>query len=313
MMQFGDGESCRESRYIAADAGDALELSRGYLCGEPAAAVVSRLGNLRQTAFCFSFWMQLRGTAQVEAAEGGFRLRRGDWIAFDADARPELQAGRTGLTIGVLLPVPRTSAAAMASDRALFPGRGRMRNADSRLALRLWRAYALQPGTSAATRANKPLLLHLQHLQRDLHALHDRCPGRSAARRNQVLTRMQRAQMLLEGNVHRSVRLDELAQLSRFSEWWVSKIFRAIYGETVQQASIRLRMQRARELLEQTSLSISELGDACGFHDPCSFARLFKHCHGLTASRWRALHQARGQTVPSRSPGFPAAIARTGT
>ena len=34
--------------------------------------------------------------------------------------------------------------------------------------------------------------------------------------------------------------------------------------------------------------SIGELAEACGFHDPCSFARQFKAWHGETASSWRA-------------------------
>lgn len=289
------GPSHRDARCIVADAGGVADLSMAGASEDLAVAAVSRLGNLRQSTPRFSFWMQLRGTAQVEASEGSFRLRCGDWIAFHADSAPELQAGRTGLAIGVLLS-GRVGAMEAARSHGLFPGRGRMSVLDARLALRLWRALSAQPHATSAHRTSKPLLLHLDHLQRDLHALLDRCPGRTAARKTQVLSRMQRARMLMEGNTHRSVRLGEIARLIRFSDWWVSKTFHAVYGETAQQASIRVRMQRVRELLVHTSLSISELGDACGFHDPCSFARMFKHWHGQTASRWREMHQVRGQT-----------------
>jgi len=57
-----------------------------------------------------------------------------------------------------------------------------------------------------------------------------------------------------------------------------------------------------------TSLSISELGEACGFHDPCSFARLFKRRHGQTAAKWRARNQSRGQILPSQSPNLSPAL-----
>lgn len=293
------GSRHRDSRCIVADAGGVADLSTAGASGDlavAAVAAVSRLGNLRQSTPRFSFWMQLRGTTQVEASEGSFRLRRGDWIAFHPESAPELQADRTGLAIGVLLS-GHAGAMETARSHGLFPGRGRMSVLDARLALRLWRAFAAQPQhAGSAHRAGKPLLLHLGHLQRDLHALLGRCPGRTAARKTQVLSRMQRARMLMEGNMHRSVRLGEIARLIRFSDWWVSKTFHAVYGETAQQASVRMRMQRVRELLVHTSLSISELGDACGFHDPCGFARMFKQQHGQTASRWRAMHQARGQT-----------------
>ncbi|WP_407353636.1 helix-turn-helix transcriptional regulator [Luteimonas sp. R10] len=303
---------CPKLLHIVADSGDAMEppCSAG---GETITAAVARLGSLRQSAHRFAFWIQLRGTAHAEAKEGRFRLRQGDWIAFDAGSAPELQADRTGVSIALLLPAAHARRDAVALDYGLFPGHGRMSAGERRLVLRLWRAHATRPASAEPARTLRPLLLHLHHLQRELRVLLERCPGRTATRKRQVLARMQRARMLQAGNTHRSVRLDELAELSRFSEWWVSKTFHTVYGETVQQASIRLRMERARELLEQTSLSISELSEICGFHDPCSFARLFKQCHGLTASRWRALHQVRGQIVSGRSPGSPAALAQAGT
>ena len=126
------------------------------------------------------------------------------------------------------------------------------------------------------------------------------------------MARMQRVRMLMEGNTHRNVRLAELAEVSRFSEWWVSKTYRAIYGETIQESSLRLRMQRARKLLETSSMSIAELGEACGFNDPCSFARLFKRRHGLTASNWRARRQSRSQNFPSQPPGLSPVLEQRG-
>lgn len=298
-----------EAAHVIADAGGIGELQAPYAGEQPLAAVVSRLGNLRNGGLRLSFWMQLRGETQVDAAEGRFVLKRGDWIVFDPDSRQELQAMRDGLAVGLLLPdrfpLP---------EGGLLPGRGRANGTDMRIALNLWRRHASRPrGGADAASAIRPLLLHLQYLQGGLQAMVGRCPGRTIARKRQVLVRMQRVHMFIEGNVHRSVRLGELAELSRFSEWWVSKTFHAIYGETVQKASIRLRMQRARELLESTSLSISELGDACGFHDPCSFARLFKNWHGQTASRWRAASQVRGQAFPMQSPDFSTAVRRMGT
>ncbi|MGO1893394.1 MAG: helix-turn-helix transcriptional regulator, partial [Luteimonas sp.] len=169
---------------------------------------------------------------------------------------------------------------------------------------------ALADGDGAG--AMQPLLLHLQSLQASLHERADRCPGRTDVRRRQVLARMQRVHMCMQGNTHRSVRLAELAEMTRFSEWWVSKTYRAIYGETVQEASLRLRLRRACALLEHSGLSISEVGEACGFHDPCSFARLFKRRHGQTASRWRETGQARRQTGPRQSPDFPPVVGRMG-
>ncbi|NZA24784.1 helix-turn-helix transcriptional regulator [Luteimonas sp. SJ-92] len=307
------GHSDHEAAHVIADAGTSIELGAIADSTQPLAAVVSRLGSLRHAGARTALWIQLRGCTRIDASEGRFTLRQSMWMVFDPESRQELQAMRNGMTVGLLLP-----RASMAPEGLLFPGSGRARRAEIRIALNLWRRRASQTRLGAAVAAKEaapatwPLLLHLQHLQSDLHRLVARCPGRTTARKHQVLARMQRVRMMLEGNTHRQVRLAELAELGRFSEWWVSKTFHAIYAETVQEASIRLRMQRACELLENTSLSIGELGEACGFHDPCSFARLFKSRHGQTASRWREDRRLGGQGLPPRWQGSPAVAALDG-
>jgi AraC family transcriptional regulator len=271
--------------------------------------LLTRLGGWRQPSGHFAFWIQLRGNTEVEAREGHFRLSPGQWIAFDPGAGADLRLGRHGMALGLLLPDATASRTSSAIEHGLFPGLGVMSNGDLRLAMRLWRDCARQ----STPHAVDSLLLHLQHLQQDLHQMIDRCPGRMARRRRQVLARMQRIRMMLEGNIHRSVRLDELAALGQFSDWWVSKTFHAVYGETIQRTSIRLRMQRARDLLRNTTYSIGEIGEMCGIQDPCSFARQFKVWHGRTASQWRREQQVSGQSFPSEKPVDSDGTRLTGT
>src|SRR5690606_134035 len=190
---------------------------------QPATVTISRLGGLRQQAQALCFWVQLRGATEIHATEGRFLLRPGAWIVFDPDSCQELQAMHDGLTAGLMIPrqfpLP---------DGGLLPGVGQARAADIRIALNLWRHCAAAPRAQAgAHAAMHPLMLHLQHLQAFLHERVDRCPGRTLARKRQVLARMQRVRMYMEGNSHRNVRLAELAEMSRFSEWWVSKTYRA--------------------------------------------------------------------------------------
>lgn len=253
-------------------------------------AVLQRGENARAPSAASSFWLQLRGSARISGAEGAFTLRAGEWIAFDRGSQPELQGGRHGLTLAVMITPDLMGGTLDAADRGVLPGRGVMPLAERRVALRLARqcAHPLGRGDNAATlRALKPLLQHLQAAQDDFSALVERCPGRSFHRKARIFARIQKARMYLEGNPQRMLRIEELMELTRFSSWWLSKTFHAVYQETLQRASMRLRMQRARQLLLEGQLSISELAEACGFHDPCSFARQFKASHGETASAWR--------------------------
>lgn len=257
-------------------------------------ATVSRTERMRTPGPMFSFWLQLRGTTQVTAAEGSFTLRAGEWIALDRGSMPELQAGRDGLTLGLMLTPDVMHGALDPTDRGLLPGRGAVSLRERRVALRLWRQCAALPdeaGVAAVMRGLKPLLKHWQAAQESFAAMIERCPGRSFHRKTRIFARVQKARLYLEGNPQRMLRIEDLMELSRFSSWWLSKTFHAVYEETLQKASMRLRMQRARDLLQNSQLSITELAEACGFHDPCSFARQFKAWHGETASSWRARSQ----------------------
>ena len=267
----------------------------------PLRLVVCRGEGARAPSAACTFWLQLRGTARISGAEGSFSLRAGDWIAFDRGSQPELQGGRHGLTLAVMITPDLMGGTLDAADRGVLPGRGAMTLADRRLALHLARQCAQPLGrgdTPATLRALKPLLQHLQAAQDGFAALVERCPGRSFHRKARIFARIQKARMYLEGNPQRMLRIEELMELTRFSSWWLSKTFHAVYQETLQRASMRLRMQRARQLLQDGQLSISELAEACGFHDPCSFARQFKASHGETASAWRARQAGPAEGAP---------------
>ena len=83
------------------------------------------------------------------------------------------------------------------------------------------------------------------------------------------------------------MRLTELAELTSFSSWYLSKTFHCIYDESPQAASVRLRLERACELLAQSDCAIGEVGAACGFDNSCSFARAFRARFRLTATAYR--------------------------
>lgn len=289
--------------HLVAHSGNVVEATPVPEPSQIRAVAVTRLGWLHHFSQDGLVLLQLRGRSQIDAVEGRFELVRGDWIVFDPDSQQQVRATRGGLAVGLL--IPRRIISAMPDKGGLLPGLGRLPLRETRLALRLWAAFQAGAGAPGHLRA---LLQHLGDQQAGLQALASRCPGRTASRRWQMLGRMQRVRMSLQGNLTRSVRLAELARLSRFSEWWVSKTYRAIYGQTVQDASQGLRMQRACALLEHTDLSISEIGNACGFHDPCSFARLFRQRHGQSASLWRAVQQAQRQNHPSQQPRIPAVV-----
>ncbi|HVR81463.1 MAG TPA: helix-turn-helix transcriptional regulator [Luteimonas sp.] len=293
-----------------ADRGQMLQLDTPDASAQARCVAVSRLGSVQVSASVFSVWVQLRGSAWVEAKEGKFRLRRGDWIAFEKDSRPLLQADRHGIGVGLTLGAEALSAISHFADCNLYAGRGRTSRRDARTVLRLWREAGKRlvagknPAAPLAAAALRPILLHLAAIQRDLAARVPRCPGRSNSRKRQIFGRLQRAHLFLEGNRDRVVRLSELAELTSFSSWYLSKTFLGLYDESPQAASARMRMECAADLLKDTSMMIGEVAAASGFDNCCSFARAFRARFGVSATRYRSA-AASSRPDSAKVPGAP--------
>lgn len=65
-----------------------------------------------------------------------------------------------------------------------------------------------------------------------------------------------------------------------------STIFKNITGETFMEVLIRIRMQKAKELLENTDLKNYEIAEKVGFSDPHYFSISFKKMTGKTPSEY---------------------------
>ena len=50
---------------------------------------------------------------------------------------------------------------------------------------------------------------------------------------------------------------------------------------------IQARMQRAKKLLADTTLTVQEIADQCGYKTPTHFMRQFKERAGISATQYR--------------------------
>lgn len=275
------------------DRGQSLDIAEDFNGRDMMSLVaVSRTGSASVTAPLASFWMVLRGSAEIEAREGRFHLQAGEWIAFERDSRLSLDSDRAAVVVGLVLPLTLQASLQQSMRFSLHIGRGQIGKRDIRHYLRLWREAGQFPRNGrkivgVEARQVARLLRHVGASQFELGQLVDQCPGRSLRRKRQVFGRMQRALLFLEGNTDRPVRISELAELSNVSIWYFTKTFHALYGEGPQATASRFRLQHACELLASTRLSVSEVGAACGFENNCSFSRAFRARFGASPSLYR--------------------------
>jgi AraC family transcriptional regulator len=86
----------------------------------------------------------------------------------------------------------------------------------------------------------------------------------------------------LNDNLAGSVALADLAAVARVSVFHFARQFRGAVGASPHQYVIRLRVERAKELMRQGRLSLAQVAAAVGFADQSHFNRHFKRLAGVT-------------------------------
>lgn len=102
----------------------------------------------------------------------------------------------------------------------------------------------------------------------------------------------------LVNRIHRTVRnnlggdlsLIRLGDMEGVSPSYLSRVYKNISGESLKNYISRMRMERAQELLTQSSMLGREVGAAVGFPTEQSFYRFFKTMCGMTPLEFRQEH-----------------------
>ena len=89
-------------------------------------------------------------------------------------------------------------------------------------------------------------------------------------------------------NLEKNPTLDELASFSNYSKYYLSKKFKQEIGETVTVYMNKLRIERSKELLQHTTLSIHAIGEKFGFCSSSYFAECFRKYTGCSPADFRS-------------------------
>jgi len=92
----------------------------------------------------------------------------------------------------------------------------------------------------------------------------------------------------IDANLDRNIHLKELADTAGLSSFHFTKLFRRSVGRSPHQYILERRLERAKELLRDRSISIVEVSLRTGFADQSHLANVFRR-FGFTPSRFRAL------------------------
>lgn len=127
--------------------------------------------------------------------------------------------------------------------------------------------------------------LHATRLAKLLQA-----PGGSrAARKRGGLSpaALHRVKLFVEAHLARRIRVGELAQRSGLSVFYFTRAFRQSTGMTPHAYVQRRRVERARELLSQSTRSLGDIALEVGFSSQSHFTTVFRRLTGLTPALLR--------------------------
>jgi transcriptional regulator GlxA family with amidase domain len=105
----------------------------------------------------------------------------------------------------------------------------------------------------------------------------------------------ERAEKWLQKRLHEAISVRDLADHCRVSERTLLRRFHEDFGSTPLEYVQKLRVERAKALLETTHLSFEEIVGRCGYQDVSSFRRLFKHVVSMTPNDYRERYRLRAR------------------
>ncbi|QRM50193.1 helix-turn-helix transcriptional regulator [Rhizobium sp. BG6] len=98
---------------------------------------------------------------------------------------------------------------------------------------------------------------------------------------------LRRATEFIETNCMRSIRLQELSDLTGLSQSHFSHSFKASTGLTPHEWQMNSRLEWAKRLLQDDDHSLTAVAAETGFSDQAHFTRVFRKHVGTTPARWK--------------------------
>jgi len=139
------------------------------------------------------------------------------------------------------------------------------------------------------------LLAESAHTHRDLLAMNALegalLWGREAATRlgrSDIDARLKRAVDHTVAHLHRNLSLGELAEVAGLSRPHVARLFRRHLGMSPQRFHERQRLERVRQLLRATTLSLADIAERTGFCSAFHCSARFRQHYGVSPRNYRA-------------------------
>lgn len=115
-----------------------------------------------------------------------------------------------------------------------------------------------------------------------------------------VSQKLAQAVRLMEQNLQEPIDLGGISRRLSVSRRQIERLFGTYLGTTPHKYYLKLRLERARQLLEGTDMAIVDIAIACGFVSPSHFTKCFRQHHKVAPTDARRM---RGMSVAPANRG----------
>lgn len=105
--------------------------------------------------------------------------------------------------------------------------------------------------------------------------------------REELYRRISIAHEYIRSLYHQPIKLDDVARIACLSPNHLLRNYAKIYGKTPHQHISEFRITKAKQLLLNLNLSITDITFELGFHNPVSFSKMFKQYVGISPLQFR--------------------------
>lgn len=104
---------------------------------------------------------------------------------------------------------------------------------------------------------------------------------------NQGSMEIQLLREFIEKNLYRELTIKEMSSAIYRSREYTNKLVKRFYDVSLYAYYIHLRIEKAKMLLQHTSLSVREVSERLGYQNSQYFSKQFRHVTGVTPSYYR--------------------------
>ncbi|RXJ00372.1 response regulator [Anaerobacillus alkaliphilus] len=91
----------------------------------------------------------------------------------------------------------------------------------------------------------------------------------------------------IRDNYQKEIKLQEISERFFLSREYISRKFKQVYGETISDYVLKIRIENAKVLLKNPTIKVYEISSMIGYQDDKYFRKVFKKQTGITPTEFR--------------------------